>query len=100
MMLVLESVCAGLAVLLVVYASCGALFARTALARLHFLAPVTSLALPLVALAAIIAFGVSLGSATVLAIALVGSLSGPAVTAAVGRAIAAEAGHDVGRSPE
>ncbi|BCT74903.1 hypothetical protein SCMU_07450 [Sinomonas cyclohexanicum] len=100
MTLVLESVCAGLALLVVAYASCGALLARTALDRLHFLAPVTTLAVPLFSLAAVIAFGVSLGSATVLAVALVAAGSGPAVTAAVGRAVAAEAGHDVGRSPE
>lgn len=100
MTMVLESVSAGVAVLIVAYASYGALFARSTLARLHFLAPVTTIAVPLFSLAAVLAFGVSLGSATVVAIALVVAASGPVLTAAVGRAVAAESGVDVGGSPE
>ena len=98
--IVFEAVFAGLAVLLVAYAGVGALLARSPLARLHFLAPVTTLAAPLFCVAAVIQFGVSLGSATVVAIALAVAVSGSPVTTAIGRALAQEQGADVGRSPE
>ncbi|NUP74891.1 MAG: hypothetical protein HOQ07_09645 [Sinomonas sp.] len=100
MTIVLEASLAGFAVLIVAYAGFGALLARTPLDKLHFLAPVTTLAVPLFSVAAIIAFGVSLGSATMAVIALGVALSGPAVTTAIGRTLADEQGVDVGESPE
>lgn len=99
-MLAVQAVCAALAVLIVAYAACGALLARSPLARLHFLAPVTTLAVPLLCLAAVVSLGVSLGSATIGAIAAVVAVSSPALTAAVGRALASEEGTDVGKAPE
>ncbi|MDP9882668.1 uncharacterized membrane protein YoaK (UPF0700 family) [Sinomonas atrocyanea] len=99
-MLAAQTVFAALAILVVAYAAGGALLARTPLGRLHFLAPVTTLAVPLLAVAAVLALGVSLGSASVLVTAAAIALSGPALTAAVGRALAAEAGADVGKEPE
>lgn len=99
-MTVLEGVFAGLAVVVVAYASIGALMARSPLARLHFLTPVTAIAVPLFAVAAVVYFGISLGSASVVVIALVVAFSGPPLTTAIGRALAAEQGIDVGESPE
>ncbi|WP_334172231.1 monovalent cation/H(+) antiporter subunit G [Sinomonas sp.] len=95
-----EAVFAGLAVLVVAYASVGALMARSPLARLHFLAPVSAIAVPLFAVSAFLYFGVSLGGAAVVVIALVVAFTGPALTTAIGRALAAEQGIDVGESPE
>lgn len=96
----LQAVFAGLGVLSAAFGCIGAVLAREPLARLHFLAPVTTLAVPLFAVAAVIYFGFSLGSAAVVLIALVVAFSGPAVTVAVGRKLAEERGLDVGRSPE
>ena len=99
-MLALQAVCAALAVLVVAYAAGGAFLARTPLAGLHFLAPVTTLAVPLIAVAAVLSLGLSLGSASVAVTAAAVAVSGPALTAAVGRALAAEEGADVGKVPE
>ena len=95
-----EAVLAGAATLIVAYAGVGALWARAPLAKLHFLAPVTTLAVPLFCIAAVVHFGVSLGSATAVLIAIVAAASGSPVTTAIGRALAEEHGVDVGRSPE
>ncbi|WP_035741930.1 monovalent cation/H(+) antiporter subunit G [Arthrobacter sp. MA-N2] len=95
-----EVIFAGLGVLTAAFGCVGAAMAREPLARLHFLAPVTTLAVPLFSIAAVGYFGFSLGSATIILIALVVAFSGPAVTIAVGRTLADERGLDVGRSPE
>lgn len=99
-LLIIETVLAGLAVLIVAFGSVGALLAREPLAKLHFLAPVTSLAAPLFAVAAMIYFGFSLGSAAIVLIALVVAFSGPAVTIAIARTLAAEEDLDAGTSPQ
>lgn len=99
-MTVVEAVFAVLAVLVVAYASVGALTARSPLAKLHFLAPVTTIAVPLFGVAAVIFFGIGLGGAAVAVVALVVAFSGPSLTTAIGRALAAEQGIDVGESPE
>ncbi|WP_138445061.1 monovalent cation/H(+) antiporter subunit G [Sinomonas susongensis] len=96
----LEAVFAGLAVLVVAYASLGAVLARSPLARLHFLAPVTAIAVPLFAVAGVIYFGASLGGAAVAVVALVIAFTGPSMTTAIGRALAAEQGIAVGEPPE
>lgn len=96
----LEAVFAVLAVAVVAFAGIGALLARKPLATLHFLAPLTTLAVPLFAVAVMLNLGLSLGSATVAAIAVVVAVSGPAVTVAIGRTLAEEQGIDVGESPE
>jgi multisubunit Na+/H+ antiporter MnhG subunit len=98
--MIFESIFAGLGVLAAAFGCVGAVLAREPLARLHFLAPVTTLGVPLFSVAAVIYFGFSLGSATIILIALVAAFGGPAVTIAVGRSLAAERGLDVGRSPE
>ncbi|MDQ0028426.1 monovalent cation/H(+) antiporter subunit G [Arthrobacter bambusae] len=95
-----EAVFAGLGVLAAAFGCVGAVLAREPLAKLHFLAPVTTLGVPLFSIAAVIYFGISLGSATIILIALVVAFGGPAVTIAVGRSLADERGLDVGRSPE
>lgn len=97
---IVEAVLAGLGVLVVAFASAGALLAREPLAKLHFLAPVTSFGGPLILVAAIVFFGISLGSAALVVIGLVVSFSGPAVTIAIGRCLAREAGERIGRSPQ
>jgi multisubunit Na+/H+ antiporter MnhG subunit len=97
---IFESIFAGLGVLAAAFGCVGAVLAREPLARLHFLAPVTTLGVPLFSVAAVIYFGFSLGSATIILIALVAAFGGPAVTIAVGRSLADERGLDVGRSPE
>lgn len=96
----LEAIFAGLGVLAAAFGCVGAVLAREPLAKLHFLAPVTTLGVPLFSIAAVIYFGFSLGSATIILIALVAAFGGPAVTIAVGRSLADERGLDVGRSPE
>lgn len=97
---IFELIFAGLGVLAAGFGCVGAALAREPLARLHFLAPVTTLGVPFFSIAAVIYFGFSLGSATIILIALVVALGSPAVTIAVGRTLADERGLDVGRSPE
>ena len=99
-MTILQGVLAGLAVVAAAFGGVGALLARTPLARLHFLAAVTSIAVPLTAAAAAVSFGVSLGAATAVLIALVVALSGPPVSVAIARRLADEQGLDVERGPE
>ncbi|WP_214427632.1 monovalent cation/H(+) antiporter subunit G [Paenarthrobacter sp. DKR-5] len=99
-LVVLQAVFAGLGVLAAAFGCLGAAFARDPLARLHFVAPVTTLAVPLMAVAGVIYFGISLASATIVLTTLVVVFSSPAVTVAVGRKLAEERGLDVGRSPE
>jgi Na+/H+ antiporter subunit. len=97
-----------IAILVLVGAACAilafcavtALVVREPLQRLHLLAPVTTLAVPLYGLAVILRMGMSLSSATVVVIVLLVAVSGPVLSTAIGRAIAQESGMDVGRSPE
>ena len=95
-----EAFFAGLAVLVIAYASIGALMARSPLAKLHFLAPATTIAVPLFGIAALIYFGIGLAGAAVAVVALVVAFTGPSLTTAIGRALAAEQGIDVGEPPE
>ena len=74
--------------------------ARHPLTRLHFLAPVTSIAVPLFCIAAALSTGLNLGTATIVLIGIVVAFGSPVLTAAVARALAADAGLPVGRSPE
>jgi multisubunit Na+/H+ antiporter MnhG subunit len=86
------------AVLVVLLAGAGVLVARQPVSRLHFLAVATTVALPLLAAAAVVQQGLSLTSAAVAVIALVGALSGPALAIAIGRAMIRDAGVEAGGS--
>ncbi|WP_222853387.1 monovalent cation/H(+) antiporter subunit G [Fodinicola acaciae] len=61
------------------------LFGRTALGRLHFVTPVTSVAGPLIGLGLAIANGFSLTSATIVLTVAIMAVTGPILTAATGR---------------
>lgn len=71
-----------------IVASVGALLAREPLDRLHFVTPVTSLATPIVALGLALREGVTLAAALIGVTALVVALTGPVLSAAVGRVLA------------
>lgn len=73
------------ALLAVLLAGVGVLLAPRAVSRLHFLAAVTTVALPLFCLAGIVQQGVSSTSATLLLIGAIGALSGPVMSMAIGR---------------
>ena len=100
MIAVLTWVLVLVALAIVVFCAVGALVARRPLTRLHFLAPVTTIAVPLFCLGAALPTGFTLGTATIVAIAVVVAAGSPVLTAAVARALAADAGIEVGRSPE
>lgn len=97
---VLTAVLVIAALAVVAFSAVGALVARRPLTRLHFLAPITTIAFPLFSVAAALATGLNLGTATIVVIAVVVAFASPVLTAAVARALAAEAGIAVGRSPE
>lgn len=78
----------GLAALIVVLCGLGLVAAPRGLPRLHFLTPVTSIAAPLTGVAYIVGQGVSLSSGLVLLIAALVAVSGPPLSAAIGRATA------------
>jgi multicomponent Na+:H+ antiporter subunit G len=80
----------GLAALVVVLSAVGLLAAPSALSRLHFIAPVTSLAAPLVGLAYVVDQGIGLAAGLVLVVVGVLALTGPPLGAAIGRLAAAE----------
>lgn len=99
-MIVAEWILVVAALVVVAFSAVGVLIARRPLTRLHFLAAVTTIAVPLFCLAAVLASGVSLGSAVIVLTALAVAFGSPVLTAAVARALAGEAGVEVGRSPE
>jgi multisubunit Na+/H+ antiporter MnhG subunit len=80
----------GLAALVVVLSAVGLVAAPSALARLHFIAPVTSLAAPLVGVAYVVDQGIGLAAGLVLLIVGLLALTGPPLGAAIGRLAAAE----------
>ncbi|MFC4242931.1 monovalent cation/H(+) antiporter subunit G [Gryllotalpicola reticulitermitis] len=88
------------ALAVVVFSAAGAVAARDPIARLHFLAPVTTLAVPLFCASAALTLGLTLGTATIVLTGVVLAFGGPVLTAAVARSLAAEASLRVGRSPE
>lgn len=100
MIAIVSAVLVVIALVVVAFCAVGVVVARRPLTRLHFLAPVTTIAAPLFCIAAAIETGFTLGSATIVAIGLVLAFGSPVLTAAVGRALAADAGIPVGRSPE
>jgi multicomponent Na+:H+ antiporter subunit G len=75
----------GAGVLVAVLSSLAALRARSVYRRLHYLTAVTSLAAPLVGIAAIVADGPGLTGASVLLVSLVLAVTGPVLGAATGR---------------
>jgi multisubunit Na+/H+ antiporter MnhG subunit len=75
------------ALILVSWSAVGMLIARRPITRLHFLAPITTVALPLFGLAAMITIGPTLGSAAVALTVAVTALSGPVLSTAIGHAM-------------
>jgi multicomponent Na+:H+ antiporter subunit G len=82
---VVVDVLAGAGVLVAVCAGLAALRARSVYRRLHYLTAITSLAAPLVGIAAIVADGPGLTGASVLLVILVLAVTGPVLSAATGR---------------
>ncbi|QDP97483.1 hypothetical protein FOE78_17585 [Microlunatus elymi] len=78
----------------------GVLLARTPLDRLHFLAPLGTLGVLLFAAAAVLMTGPTLSSVLIGLTAVITAVSSSVLVVAVGRALADEAGIDVGESPE
>jgi multicomponent Na+:H+ antiporter subunit G len=79
-----------LAALVVVLSAVGLVAAPSVLPRLHFIAPVTSLAAPLVGVAYVVDQGIGLAAGLVLLVVSVLALTGPPLGAAIGRLAAAE----------
>ena len=100
MIAVISTVLVVAALAVVLFCAVGAVVARHPLTRLHFLAPVTTIAVPLFCIAAALSTGFTPGSATIVLTGVVLAAGSPVLTAAVARALAADAGIDVGRSPE
>ena len=88
-MTVVAGVLIWLGVLVVVLSAAAALVLRPVHPRLHALAPVTSLAGPLIGVGLAIVNGLSLTTATILLIVVLLAITGPALTAAMAR-LAAE----------
>lgn len=97
---IIETVLVAAALAVVLFCSVGAVVAQHPLTRLHFLAPVTTIAVPLFCIAAALATGPTLGTATIVLIGLVLAIGSPVLSSAVARALADDAGIAVGRSPE
>ncbi|RSM91622.1 hypothetical protein DMH04_01175 [Kibdelosporangium aridum] len=83
-----------LGTLVTVLSVLSALRLRPAVARLHTLTPITSLGSPLIGAGVVIANGWSLTSVTVLAIAVLMAVTGPALSAATARLTAQEEPRD------
>jgi multisubunit Na+/H+ antiporter MnhG subunit len=99
---VISAVLIVLALAVVMVASAGVVTARSAVTRLHFLAPCSTLALPLLGIAAIIHQGLTLGSAAIAVSVAAAALSAPVLTTSIARLVTAEDGagrQDVGRQP-
>jgi multicomponent Na+:H+ antiporter subunit G len=79
-----------LAALVVALAALGLVAAPSVLPRLHFIAPITSVAAPLVGVAYLVDQGIGLAAGLVLAIVGLMALTGPPLGAAIGRLAAAE----------
>jgi multicomponent Na+:H+ antiporter subunit G len=90
----------GLAGLVVVLAALGLVAAPGALARLHFVTPVTSVAGPLVGVAAAVDQGLGPTSGLVLLTVALLAATGPVLGAAVGRLAAAESRVVPAEAPE
>jgi multicomponent Na+:H+ antiporter subunit G len=82
----------GLAALTIALSALGLVAAPSVLPRMHFVAPVTSVAAPLVGLAYLVDQGIGLAAGLVLATVGLLALTGPPLGAAIGRLGAAEAG--------
>ena len=80
----------GVAALVVVLSAVGLVAAPSELSRLHFIAPVTSLAAPLVGVAYLVDRGPGLAAGLVLVVVGLLALTGPPLGAAIGRLAAAE----------
>lgn len=97
---VVGAVLAGLGVLVVVAAALGALLPRTARGRLHFVTPVTSVGTPLVGAGLAVATGWQFATATIVCTVLLMAVTGPAVSAAIGRVSAQRDGRVDAGSPQ
>lgn|GEM_PF-5930585 len=81
-----------LALAVLVISAVGMISGRNVVTRLHFLAPVTTLALPLFGIAAMIDLGPTLGSAAVAVSVAAAALSAPMLTTSIARLITARDG--------
>lgn len=84
---VVSDVLLGVGCVVLVLGSFGALARVDALERIHLLAPVTSLGLPLIAAAAAVHLGWGLAAGTVIVIAVISLWTGPTVSAATARLV-------------
>ena len=82
---VVALVLASLGVAVIVASCLAAVVAADTLPRLHFATPVTSLGTPLVSVGLCVESGLGLTAATIIAIAVIVMVSGPVLSAAVGR---------------
>lgn len=87
---VIIDILVALALVIMSITAIGMLTARQTITRLHFLAPASTLALPLFGIAAVINFGLTLGSAAVAVAILACALSAPALATSMARLAAAE----------
>ena len=87
---VITDVLVGLSLVIMTVAAIGVLTARRTITRLHFLAPVSTLGLPIFGIAAVINFGLTLGSAAVVVAILACALSAPVLTTSMARVAEAE----------
>jgi multicomponent Na+:H+ antiporter subunit G len=86
---------------IIVLAAVGALVVRgDVFTRLHFLTPVTSLGVPLLAIGLSIQDGIGLDMAQILLIAAMLFISGPVLEIATGRLAAQHDGPIAGKSPK
>jgi multicomponent Na+:H+ antiporter subunit G len=82
---VVADVLVGAGTLVAVLAALGALRARSAFRRLHYLTALTSVAAPLIGVGAVVADGFGFAGATVLATVVLLAATGPVLGAATGR---------------
>ena len=90
----------GLATVVVALSAVGMVAAPSPLSRLHFIAPVTSVAAPLVGLAYVVDQGIGLAAGLVLLTVGLLALTGPPLGAAIGRLAAAELDLAPAESPQ
>lgn len=83
-----------LALAAIVVTGVGISAARSPVTRLHFLAPASTIALPLFGIGAIINQGLTLGSAAIAVSVIAGALSAPVLTTSIARLVAAEESDD------
>jgi multicomponent Na+:H+ antiporter subunit G len=90
----------GTSLLVTVASVLGVVVLRTTLGKLHYLAPVTSVAAPLFGAALVVANGWGITAALDILIVALLAISGPVLEAAIGRVDAQQTGALVGEGPQ